>query len=42
MYGIDRSKLPELKAELKETATLLYMVDHRENLREIYLEQEKP
>ncbi len=36
MYGVDRSKLPELRDELKEKATLLYMVDHRENKREIY------
>ena len=42
MYGIDHSKLSKHKAELKKTATLLYLVDHRENLREIYLEQEKP
>jgi len=36
MYGIDRMKLPKLKNELKEKATVLYMVDHRENRREIY------
>jgi len=36
MYGIDRFKLEELKAALKEKATLLYMVDHRNNNREIY------
>jgi acetoin utilization protein AcuB len=36
MYGIDRLKLEELKAALKEKATLLYMVDHRNNKREIY------
>jgi acetoin utilization protein AcuB len=36
MYGIDRHKLPTLKEELKEKATLLYMVDLRENKREIY------
>ena len=35
-YGIDRLKLEELKAALKEKATLLYMVDHRNNNREIY------
>ena len=35
-YGIDRRKLPKLKEELKEKATLLYMVDLRENKREIY------
>jgi len=42
MFGINRSDLPDLKNELRKTATLLYMVDHSENLREIYLEQEKP
>lgn len=36
MYGIERSKLSQLKEELKEKATVLYMVDHRENKREIY------
>jgi acetoin utilization protein AcuB len=36
MYGIDRLKLPQLKEELKEKKTLLYMVDLRENKREIY------
>ena len=38
VFGINRSELlPGLKNELSKTATLLYMVDHRENLREIYL-----
>ena len=36
MYGLDRSKLPALKEELAKVATLLYLVDHRENRREIY------
>jgi acetoin utilization protein AcuB len=36
LYGIDRSRLPELKSELRKTATLLYLVDHRENLRELF------
>lgn len=36
MYGIDRSRLDQLIKELKEKATILYMVDHRENRREIY------
>jgi acetoin utilization protein AcuB len=36
MYGIDRLKLPKLKDELREKATILYMVDHRDNRREIY------
>jgi len=36
MYEIDRLRIPQLKEELKENATLLYMVDLRENIREIY------
>jgi acetoin utilization protein AcuB len=36
MYNIDRTKLPELKKALKEKARMLYMVDHRINMREIY------
>ncbi len=36
MYGIDRDSVQDLKARLKEKAKLLYMVDHRENKREIY------
>ena len=35
-YGMDRSKLGELKDRLREKGKLLYMVDHRENKREIY------
>jgi len=35
-YGIERKELKQLKNELKEKATLLYMVDHRENKREIF------
>jgi len=35
-YGIERSRVQELKAKLAERAKLLYMVDHRENKREIY------
>lgn len=38
MFGIDRSKIPQIKKELKEKASLVYMVDHRENKREIYQE----
>lgn len=33
---LDRSKLPQLKEELRQKATLLYMIDYRENKREIY------
>jgi acetoin utilization protein AcuB len=36
MYDIERLRLPALKEELKEKAALLYMVDHRENKRELY------
>jgi len=36
MYGLDRAKLTDLKKELKEKARVLYMVDHREDKREIY------
>lgn len=35
MIGINRAKLPELKNALKEKATLLYRVNHYENIREI-------
>ncbi|MBW2343762.1 MAG: CBS domain-containing protein [Deltaproteobacteria bacterium] len=35
-YGIERKGLKQLKNELKEKSTLLYMVDHRENKREVY------
>lgn len=36
MYGINRITLPRLKEELKEKTTMLYMVDNRDNNREIY------
>jgi len=36
MYGVDRAQLPALKKELAKVAKLLYIVDHRENQREIY------
>jgi acetoin utilization protein AcuB len=35
-YDLNRETLPELVKELKAKATMLYMVDHRENKREIY------
>jgi len=38
MYGIDRNNLPQVKEELNSRAKVLYMVDHRENAREIYEE----
>jgi acetoin utilization protein AcuB len=37
IYGIDRHELGRLSQELKETTTLLYMVDHGENKREVFL-----
>ncbi len=36
MYGVEREKLPELEGELKRISKLLYVVDHRENRREIF------
>ena len=36
IYGIDRFKLNRLMEELNEKAKILYMVDHREIIREIY------
>ena len=33
---IDRSELPKLKEELQQKATMIYMVDQRENIREIF------
>jgi acetoin utilization protein AcuB len=36
VYDMDRSRLENLKAELRSKASLLYMVDHRENRREVY------
>jgi len=35
-FNIDREKLLSLKEELKQKAKMLYVVDHRENIREIY------
>jgi acetoin utilization protein AcuB len=35
-FNLDRSKLAEMIKTLKEKANMLYMVDHRENKREIY------
>lgn len=36
MFGLDRNKLSGLKEELSKVAKILYIVDHRENKREIY------
>ena len=38
MHSIERLRLQMLIADLRAKATLLYMVDHRENKREIYYE----
>ncbi len=35
-YHVDRSRLDRLRQELKGQAVLLYIVDHRENRREVY------
>jgi acetoin utilization protein AcuB len=39
MRSIERSKLQKLKNNLSEKAALLYMIDHRENNREIFSER---
>jgi len=36
IYQIDRERLPSLLDKIREKGTLLYMVDHRENKRDIY------
>jgi len=36
MLGVERQKLPQLEDDLREKANLLYVVDHRENRREIF------
>jgi acetoin utilization protein AcuB len=36
MYGVARDKLSQLEKELGEKAEYLYLVDHRENRREIF------
>jgi len=37
-FGVDRHVLPELLAVLREKGKLMYMVDHRNQTREIYTE----
>ena len=37
-YSIDRAKLPQLQEELKKKATMIYVVDHRQNKREVFLD----
>jgi acetoin utilization protein AcuB len=36
MHSIDRSRLKQLQVDLSKMVALIYMVDHRENIREIY------
>jgi acetoin utilization protein AcuB len=36
MYDIERTEIEKLKEELRKIATLLYVVDHKKNKREIY------
>lgn len=36
MRSIERPKLQKLKEELNRTTALIYLVDHRENIREIF------
>ena len=38
MHTIDRAKINLLEEELREKATLLYMVDHRDSIRKIFEE----
>lgn len=38
MYGIERKKLKALEQKIMEKAAILYMVDHRENVRKIYMD----
>ncbi len=35
-FGLERSRVPALLEALREKGKLLYMVDHKENLREIF------
>jgi acetoin utilization protein AcuB len=37
-FAVDRNKLEDLKKEIKDTALLLYMIDHREGERIVYEE----
>jgi acetoin utilization protein AcuB len=39
MHSIERKQLQKLKDRLSEKAPLLYMIDHRQNQREIYYEK---
>jgi acetoin utilization protein AcuB len=37
MYEVDRTKMPQLKEDLKKKAKVLYIVDSRDNKREIFI-----
>jgi acetoin utilization protein AcuB len=37
MYDVNRDKMPQLKEDLKKKAKVLYIVDSRENMREIFI-----
>ena len=37
MYDVNREKMPQLKEELKKKAKVLYIVDSRDNKREIFI-----
>ena len=38
IYDIDRSIMPDLIRELTEHGNLIYMVDHRDNKRQIFMD----
>ncbi|MFZ0928135.1 MAG: CBS and ACT domain-containing protein [Syntrophobacteraceae bacterium] len=38
MYGINRSTMPDLLRELKEKGTPIYLIDHHDNKREVFLD----
>jgi acetoin utilization protein AcuB len=38
IYDIDRSIMPDLIRELREKGSLIYLVDHRDNKRQIFLD----
>jgi acetoin utilization protein AcuB len=37
MYDVDQTKMPQLKEDLKKKAKMLYIVDSRDNKREIFI-----
>jgi acetoin utilization protein AcuB len=37
MYDVDQTKMPQLKEDLKKKAKVLYIVDSRDNKREIFI-----